>query len=205
MTNLDKLTFTLFDMKLLKFALPFLSIAIAAFSNHSFAGGSLETVDHRSSIFDEIRFGVMAHDIEPGDNSEDGVDINLEVLFGKPSWTHSNRLIHHFIRPRPHIGGHINTAGDTSMFYFGLTWDHEITKRLFLETSFGGAVHNGPRDQAVGNSYGCKLNFRESATLGYKIDKKWRLLVTVDHMSNANLCDRNSGLTNAGARLGYEF
>ena len=28
---------------------------------------------------------------------------------------------------------------------------------------------------------------------------------TVEHMSNAGLCDRNRGLTNFGARVGYAF
>jgi Lipid A 3-O-deacylase (PagL) len=33
----------------------------------------------------------------------------------------------------------------------------------------------------------------------------WRVLLSVEHMSNADLCDRNRGLTNAGVRLGYQF
>ncbi|WP_081449527.1 acyloxyacyl hydrolase [Rhodomicrobium vannielii] len=30
-------------------------------------------------------------------------------------------------------------------------------------------------------------------------------MATIDHMSNAGLCDTNRGLTNAGVRLGYKF
>ncbi len=154
---------------------------------------------------DEIRVGAFVYNVEPDNGGrEDGTDVNLEVLFGKPSWSHPNKLINHFIRPRPHIGGDINTSSSTSQFYFGLTWDYKITDRIFFESSFGGAVHDGPLDVA-GDSYGCSLNFRESATLGLEIDKHWSLMITVDHMSNANLCSRNAGLTNAGARFGYKF
>ncbi len=154
--------------------------------------------------FDEIRLGAFAHAVE-NNKSEDGVDINAEILFGRPTWHHENRWINHFIRPRPHIGGHVNLNGDTNMFYFGVTWDIRLTNRLFFESSFGGAVHDGPLNVNGKSSYGCQLNFRQSASLGLVLSENWRLLATIDHMSNANLCDRNRGLTNIGARLGYRL
>jgi len=30
-------------------------------------------------------------------------------------------------------------------------------------------------------------------------------MLTGEHMSNADICDNNSGLTNAGVRIGYSF
>ncbi len=170
------------------------------------AGGQMQ-YEKRDTIFriDEIRVGAFVHNVEPDNGgTERGTDINLEILFGKPSWSHPNKIINHFIKPRPHIGGNINDSSSTSMFYFGLTWNHKITDRVFFESSFGGAVHDGPLNTAS-DSYGCSLNFRESASLGMQIDKHWSLMITVDHMSNADLCSRNAGLTNAGARFGYKF
>ncbi|MGH1353026.1 MAG: acyloxyacyl hydrolase [Methyloligellaceae bacterium] len=181
-------------------------ILLLSATGHAAAGGQILR-ERQDTIFriDEVRVGAFVHNVEPDNGgTEEGTDINLEMLFGKPSWSHPNKIINHFIRPRPHIGGNINTANSTSMFYFGLTWDHKITDKIFFESSFGGAVHDGPLD-TPSDSYGCSLNFRESASLGLLLDKHWSLLITVDHMSNANLCSRNAGLTNAGARFGYKF
>ena len=37
------------------------------------------------------------------------------------------------------------------------------------------------------------------------VDERWTVYGTVAHMSNANLCDHNSGLTSVGMRLGYKL
>jgi hypothetical protein len=154
--------------------------------------------------FDEIRIGTLAHQIEnsPG---EEGLDLNLEILFKELPGGYQNRLLEYFLTPRPHIGASINLDGDTSQFYFGLTWEIKLTDKLFFETSFGGAAHDGPHHEAGGSNFGCTFNFRESASLGYEISPHWNLMLTIDHMSNAGLCDHNRGLTNAGVRIGYEW
>lgn len=153
---------------------------------------------------DEFRFGVFDHNVETSDG-EGGLDINVELLFGRPQIHTGHRIIDHFLTPRPHIGGSVNTEGDTSQFYFGFTWDYRLMDRLFFESSFGGAVHDGPLDEPGTRSYGCTWNFRESASLGIAVTERMRIIGTVEHMSNANLCDRNGGLTNAGVRLGYKL
>ncbi len=169
------------------------------------AGGSyIPAPEGSASGISELRGGIFWHNVEDDNSSEDGSDLNVELLFNKPTWSHPNPLLHHLITPRPHIGGHINMSQSTSMFYFGLTWTYDLTDRLFFETSFGGAVHDGPLDEP-GHSFGCSLNFRESASLGMHLTPSWDIMVTVDHMSNANLCDRNAGLTNLGVRMGYKF
>lgn len=162
---------------------------------------------HAPYGFEEFRIGAFAHQVEnsPG---EEGVDLNLELLFNEVPGAYESRILQHFLTPRPHIGASINLNGDTSQFYFGLTWDLRLTDRLFFESTFGGAVHDGPHESEKGegeSEFGCTLSFRESASLGYDLSERWAIMLTVDHMSNAGLCDHNRGLTNAGVRLGYKW
>ena len=53
--------------------------------------------------------------------------------------------------------------------------------------------------------YGCRVNFRDSASVGFAVSANWRLLATVDHISNAGLCKLNRGRTHVDARLGYKL
>jgi hypothetical protein len=157
-----------------------------------------------SPLIDEMRFGLMAHSVEPS-NAEGGVDVNLEVLFGRPALRYDNAFLDAALRPRFHLGTSINTEGDTSQLYAGLTWDVKLAQKLSLELTFGGALHDGPTGSGHDDSYGCSVNFRESVSLGYALDERWTVYGTVAHMSNANLCDHNSGLTSVGVRLGYKL
>jgi hypothetical protein len=158
----------------------------------------------QTPLLDELRLGVMAHSIEPG-HSEDGADVNLELLFRRPAITYGNAFADFVFRPRVHVGTSINTFGDTSQIYAGFTWDLKITEKLSLEATFGGAWHDGPLNGSAADLYGCRLNFRESASLGYALNQSWTVYATIAHMSNADLCSHNSGITSAGVRLGYKF
>jgi len=158
----------------------------------------------QTPLLDEMRFGVMAHSIEPG-HSEGGADVNLELLFRRPAVTFGNSVADFVFRPRVHVGTSINMIGDTSQVYAGFTWDLKITERLSFEATFGGAWHDGPLSGGAADLYGCRLNFRESASLGYALSERWTVYATIAHMSNANLCSHNSGLTSAGVRLGYKL
>ena len=168
-------------------------------------GFSVVTSDAKAqSLLDEVRLGVLAHSIESG-QSEGGADINVEVLFRRPSISYRDALANFFLRPRVHAGAAINTIGDTSQIYVGLTWDLKITQRISLEASFGGAWHDGPTHGAAPDLYGCSVNFRESFSVGYALNDAWTVYGMIAHMSNANLCDHNSGITSAGVRVGYRF
>jgi Lipid A 3-O-deacylase (PagL). len=156
------------------------------------------------SILSEVRFGVTAHD--PFSPEKGSVDINGEVLFSK--FFRSDNAIIDLLIPRLHVGGSVNTAGKTSYAYAGFTWNYDITKEIFVEATFGGAFHNGETGDFVQkhrNSLGCSPLFRESAAIGYRLTDNWSIMATVDHMSNAGLCDQNRGLTNVGAKIGYTF
>jgi len=154
------------------------------------------------SIVDEVRAGLLAHHVEPA-GTERGLDVNAEILFRRPAITFDNAFADFTLRPRLHLGTSINIEGNTDQVYAGLTWDIPLPRDLLLEFSFGGSRQDGPDDEVAHASFGCRLNFRESASVGYKMTEHWRLYGTVAHMSNAGLCDRNSGLTSAGIRFGY--
>jgi lipid A 3-O-deacylase len=150
--------------------------------------------------FVEFRAGALFGIDGPNGDKEGTPDVNLELLYGPIGGEYQNGFLNHFLRPRLHIGGTINTEGNTSELYAGFTWDVFLTQRLFIEGSFGGAVHDG--DDTY---FGCTANFHESGSVGFMLSERWDVMATVDHMSNANLCDANRGLTNVGFRIGRRW
>ena len=50
-----------------------------------------------------------------------------------------------------------------------------------------------------------RREFPQVGSIGVGLTERLWLYATVAHMSNAGLCDRNSGLTSGGLRLGYMF
>jgi hypothetical protein len=152
----------------------------------------------------EVRFGVSVQD--PWGPEDGSVNITGELLTDK-LFRAENATLDLFI-PRFHIGGSANTAGSISFAYAGLTWTVPVTSQLFVEASFGGAIHNGKTGDNVGPNHvalGCSPLFRESASIGWRFDEHWSLMATVEHLSNGGLCDQNRGLTNIGARVAYSF
>lgn len=162
-------------------------------------------------IVDELKLGGLAHDVGfLTHHVEAGADVNAEILFKSPDFL---RVIG---APRPHIGADINTDGNTSDGYFGLTWQASIQQLLgfgdgwFIAGSLGGAVHDGYLTSPVPAPHGRKLLgsrilFRESAELGYQLTPIISVSAILDHISNANLAPRNAGITSAGARIGFKF
>jgi lipid A 3-O-deacylase len=166
----------------------------------------------QTKLVDEVKIGVLAHDIGfLTHHVEGGADLNLEILFAPPD------LLSIIGSPRPHIGADINTAGNTTDGYIGLTWGWTLLPSLFgggalfANGSLGGAVHDGftgtktsvapPGRKLLGSA----VLFRESAELGYQVTPIVSISAILDHISNANLAPRNAGITSAGARLGFRF
>ena len=157
----------------------------------------------------ELKIGGLAHDIGLGDRHvEGGADVNLELLFNSPD------LLRFIGSPRPHIGGDINTSGNTSYGYFGLTWGIMLIQNLFgngdgifANGSLGGALHNGYLNSAPPDrkKLGSTFLFRESLELGYQINPVVSVSAILDHISNANIAPHNAGITNTGARIGFRF
>ena len=150
----------------------------------------------------EIRLGILAHDVGPFSSSEEsGTDANFEVLFNSPEF------LERIWAPRPHLGLALNSDGDTNQAYFGLTWEFDLWPKLFLGMSLGGSFHDGQTktDRIDKKELGCKLLFRESLEFGYRFGGRHAITAYLDHLSNANLCDKNEGLENVGLRYGYRF
>jgi len=152
----------------------------------------------------EVRLGLLAHNIGPiASAREDGAQINGELRFNPPP------LFEYILSPRPHLGASINTVGETSFLYLGLTWTWDITDSLFLDLSFGGTIHDGwlnshepdPDRRLMGS----RLLFRESLELGYRFLEHHSLSLMLDHVSNAGLAHKNQGNDDVGLRYGYRF
>jgi lipid A 3-O-deacylase len=173
----------------------------------AFGGAAQASAQNR--IVDEVKVGVLAHDVTlGGTHVEGGADINGEVLFVSPSF------LDVIGAPRPHLGGWVNTSGNTDAAYFGLTWGLRLAKSIFgtadaltIYGSLGGAVQDGYEDSAPPGRkrLGSPVLFRESVELGYQITPVYSISAMVDHISNANLASHNAGITNVGGRVGFKF
>jgi lipid A 3-O-deacylase len=160
-------------------------------------------------ILDEIKIGGLAHDIPLGGHGrEGGADVNVELLFASPAF------FKYIWSPRPHVGVDANTDGNTTSYYAGLAWDWEFYQPgwnrgdgFFATLALGGAIHDGKLDTTnpKRKSLGGRALFREGLDLGYHFNARFSLSAFVDHISNANLANRNEGLTNGGMRFGYRF
>lgn len=153
-------------------------------------------------ILSEIRAGVFIHDEGPfSRHEESGVDGNLEFLFVSPDF------LDVVWSPRPHFGFTLNSDDNTHQVYLGLSWEWTVWRALFAGFSLGGSVHSGHlvSDSLGRKELGCRLLFRESVELGYRFAGRHGVSVFLDHISNANICDKNEGLENFGVRYGYRF
>jgi hypothetical protein len=152
----------------------------------------------------ELRLAALKQDLEKS-RVERGAAIGAEVLFSRLPGHYERAWLQALLTPRPHIGFLINSSGDTNRYFAGLSWELRLPGAWFLETTFGGVVHDGPLHDPYRGSFGCKLNFRESVSVGVDLAQRWRLMATIEHMSNAELCIENAGLTSLGARLGLKL
>lgn len=173
---------------------------------------SLANVSKAESLADvvsEVRVGILRHDIDfLGNGKESGADLNAEVLFGKLDiGGQGDGFAGILLNPQPHLGIQVNTAGDTSQIYAGLTWRAYVMNNLWVAGSGGGAFHNGNTGQnrQSRKSLGSSVLFRLSGEIGYDISEDWSVSLYYDHESNAGFADSNEGLNNSGVRFGWRF
>jgi lipid A 3-O-deacylase len=189
-------------VRFIRWGIPFLAVA-------AWCGDAPAQTLVPGGFIDELKIGVLRHDAGIfGNNKEDGVDINFETRFVSPE------ILRPLFAPRPHLGVSVNTAGDTSQLYAGLTWSFTLLRGLFstsdsfyLDASIGGAAHDGKLDtDAIDRkALGSRFLFRESLELGYSFTPSQSISIMLDHVSNANLANRNEGLDNLGIRYGLKF
>jgi lipid A 3-O-deacylase len=184
---------------------PFTFVAAALTLSSALIGSQAGAAE---GVFDELRFGATTS-IGNGSNQEDGVFPSATLFFDPLGAGSASGLVEKILRPRIHAGASVATSSSgVNEIYAGLSWNADITERVFIELGAGGTVHDGDLndDGSDGPKLGCRLLFREYAAAGYRFDDHWNLSATVEHASNANLCDGpNDGLTRAGLMLGYTF
>lgn len=170
------------------------------------AAGMAQDAQKRPAKFlDEVRIGVSGS-IQKSNTFEKGAFPSVTLLFdpfdrgAAVTWTDV------LLRPRVHAGAMVSTAGEASQVFGGLTWTVDVTDKMFLDIGFGGAWNNAnATDSGRGPHVGCHFLFHESLAAGYKITQNVSIMATVEHSSNADLCDANDGLSYAGVSLGYKF
>ncbi|MEL7128758.1 MAG: acyloxyacyl hydrolase [Pseudomonadota bacterium] len=177
----------------------------------------------KDPIVEELRFGVLAHNISVGinpgnENQEDGENIQGEIVFGSPPlldrrWTG---------RPRPYIVGSVNTAGDTSFGGFGLLWNFDFGrgKKWSVEPGLGYIVHSGAIDLPfpIGDPqntefdennilFGSRDLFRTTLALNRDLGQRWGMQIIYEHLSHGQILGqgRNQGNDSIGARVYFRF
>jgi hypothetical protein len=150
----------------------------------------------------ELRGGLFAHAISSPEGGS--ADLNLEVV--APRFFTIPGLPDYFT-PRFHVGGIGNFAGRTSYVYAGALWTYNFNANWFGEGFFGGLVHNGNLDDVSDhmNGLGCRWAFHSGGSIGYRLNDRWSVMGTFDHLSNAELCPYNKGINDWGLRIGYSL
>ena len=166
------------------------------------AAGTPRSTDggYGQGILSEARIGASLHDIGAfSGTDEGGIDVDLELLFGSPA------VLSYIGQPRPHVGGKINTAGDTSLGYFGLTWDWLAQDWFIVEAALGGAVHSGDLNDDADKDLGCRVIFRGAVAVGAQFAERHRVLVAFDSANNLGICSDFQSLDGLGIRYGFLF
>ncbi len=152
----------------------------------------------------QLRIGIAGHDTGVfGRSKEEGSVVMLDVRFAPLTGGVWDAIW----QPRPHVGANINTAGDTSAFYLGMTWDWDVWGPVFITLDLGFAVHNGETTtlELGKKELGSRALFRQALELGYRFLDRHAVSVRLDHISNASLTEQNEGLDTFGVVYGYSF
>lgn len=184
------------------------------------AGAGLALPSSACAQVDEVRVGVLAHNIRITDpknaDKEAGLDVGGELLFASPG------VLRPLAAPRPYVAVSVNTAGETSYAGVGLIWQWRLADGWRLEPGFGYVLHTGqeldnpvPRNeparrQAFEDQYllpGSRDLFRTSIALTRDVSERWAVQAVFEHLSHGQILGsgRNQGLDMAGVRVVYRF
>jgi hypothetical protein len=151
----------------------------------------------------EVRLGTAYHGYEGREAGT--VDVMVDALL--PAFNLGKALSSEAFSIHPQIGADINTQGKTSAAFAGFAAVVHLPAKFKIEADLGGSVNNGKTTSSDSSrsELGCTVLFREALGIGYQITKEVSVLGFAEHMSNANLCTPNNGITNFGVKLGYSF
>ncbi|MBA3042099.1 MAG: acyloxyacyl hydrolase [Alphaproteobacteria bacterium] len=180
-----------------------LAIAVSAFALIPLSAREAAAADWSIK---EVRAGVTGS-IQARSTFEPGFFPTVALYFDPLDRANAVTWKDTLLRPRVNVGASVSTAGEASQIFVGLAWTVDVTDRFYIELGFGGAAHNGDNkdDGTNGPKLGCTLMFRESAAAGFRLTDKLDLVASIDHSSNADLCDPNDGISHAGLSLAYKF
>ncbi|GEO87476.1 MULTISPECIES: acyloxyacyl hydrolase [Alphaproteobacteria] len=158
-------------------------------------------------IFDELRFGGSAS-VQDRESREDGVFPEVTVFFDPFDLNSAADWTQQITRPRINLGASIATSDEANQVFGGLSWQIDLTAKIFAEAGFGGVWHDGKLSHNPdGPELGCRFLFREYVGAGYRFDPHWSVIAQIAHSSHADLCDdpNNDGTTRTGIQIGYKF
>lgn len=176
------------------------------------AAQSLYDPHPMAEIVDELRIGLHAHRVHHaalpflvGEWDVSRVeDISFDVLFASPDLD----VFRWVGAPRPELGATMSLGGREHIAHAGLTWQLPLFETpLYLEGSFGAAIHSGHLTGAPAGEYnfGCRVNFYERFGVGMNVTQNVTATLTYEHTSNNGWCEANDGLSNFGLRVGWKF
>ena len=173
----------------------------------------------------EVKQGVLAHDRGWfGKNREGfGPDYNFELMFNSPS------VLKKIWSPKPILGLTQTSTGGSSLYYGGLTWQGQISKKWFWSGTTGIAYTNGirklPKGAVPGGDmcpnyekfcaaddpdkkiqFGSKWLHRGAVEIGWNFYGNDTISLMFSHVSHGSmLSDKNHGMDEFGIRYGYRF
>ncbi len=152
----------------------------------------------------ELRAGLLAHDVSglwSGQSKERGPDVGAEIFFDRALFQVLAATAY------PGVGMHLNVSNATSKVYGGFLLQWETKAGLLFSTGLGLALHDGSRstDSPDHKSLGSQVLFRIPVEIGYALDRRHRILLAFDHVSNANLAQPNEGMDTLGLVYAYRF
>lgn len=172
---------------------------------------AFSAVPTATASLDRTAVGVFVHDRGPlADRHESGLDLNVEFRFAMPGGEAGERER----RPQPHLGITLNTKGETNAAYGGLTWEWDVSRRLFAALGLGLALHDGPlgsRDREACRErsdcgFGSRVLFRGSLEFGGWLDERNGIALHWDHISHYGLlAEENEGIDTVGLRWHRRF
>jgi lipid A 3-O-deacylase len=170
------------------------------------------------ALFDEVRVGVLDHDVRFLGGREHGADFNAELLFTSPMPVDWGNALPDWLawvaQPRPQLGGDLNSSGYTNQAYLGLSWTVPLIPRVLsgndritLDLSVGPSFNNGHLDETdpERKALGSHVLIRGAAELGWHVTSRFGVFVLFEHSSNAHLAQYNQSLNELGMRIGWRF